>query len=91
MTMVLDDDGRVCGVFTDGDLRRTIDRKLDLHQSKMSEIMTYGGRKVSADLLATEALAIMERHKITTLMVLDEEKHPLGLLHMYDLLQAGVA
>jgi arabinose-5-phosphate isomerase len=91
MTMVLDNDDKVCGVFTDGDLRRIIDKKLDLHESKMSEIMTYGGKQVSSTLLATEALAIMEHHKITTLMVLDEEKHPLGLLHMYDLLQAGVA
>lgn len=91
MTMVLNDQGIVLGVFTDGDLRRAIDRKIDLHQVAIGEVMTPGGRKIPANLLATEALALMEQFKITTLMVLDESNRPLGLVHMYDLLQAGVA
>ena len=90
MTMVIDEAGKVCGIFTDGDLRRTIDRKLDLHAVTMQSVMTKGGRKVAPNLLATEALALMEKFKITVLIVLDEENRPLGLVHMYDLLQAGV-
>jgi len=91
MTMVLNDDGAVVGVFTDGDLRRMIDRKIDVHCTVIGEAMTHGGRSVSVDLLATEALALMEQFKITTLMVLDQQQRPLGLVHMYDLLQAGVS
>jgi arabinose-5-phosphate isomerase len=91
MTMVLNAENAVIGVFTDGDLRRMIDRKIDVHDTLMRDVMTPGGRRVSVDLLATEALALMEQFKITTLMVLDEAERPLGLVHMYDLLQAGVS
>jgi arabinose-5-phosphate isomerase len=91
VTIVVDEEGRACGIFTDGDLRRAIDKKMDLHQVNMRDVMTKGGKAISADMLATEALMIMEKHKITTLMVLDEAQKPFGLIHMHDLLQAGVA
>ncbi|MCD6046418.1 MAG: D-arabinose 5-phosphate isomerase [Gammaproteobacteria bacterium] len=91
VTIVVDESGRACGIFTDGDLRRAIDKRLDLHQVSMRDVMTRGGKTASADMLATEALMIMEKHKITTLVVLDKAQKPSGLIHMHDLLQAGVA
>jgi len=91
MTMVLDAEGKVSGIFTDGDLRRVMDKKLDIHETKMKEIMVKGGKHISADALATEALALMEKYKITALIIIDTMKKPVGLIHMHDLLEAGVA
>ncbi len=91
VAMVVDTEGKVRGIFTDGDLRRVIDSKFDLHQVTMQAVMTPGGKTIAADALATEALAMMEKNKITSLIILDEANKPLGLIHMHDLLQAGVS
>ncbi len=90
MTAVVDDAGRLLGVFTDGDLRRTLDREVDVHRIRMREIMSAGGHRVRREQLAAEALALMEAHKINALLVTDAEERVIGALNMHDLLRAGV-
>lgn len=90
MTSVIDTGGKVVGVFTDGDLRRALDRSVDVHCARMREVMTRQFKSIGAEMLAAEALALMQRHKITALLVIDESNQPQGLLHMQDLLRAGV-
>ncbi|MFD2229673.1 KpsF/GutQ family sugar-phosphate isomerase [Alkalimarinus sediminis] len=90
MTAVVDDEQNLCGLFTDGDLRRTIDKSVDIHKTRIDEVMTANCRTISADILAAEALAIMEDGKINGLIVVDKEQHVVGALNMHDLLKAGV-
>ncbi|MBY6191495.1 KpsF/GutQ family sugar-phosphate isomerase [Microbulbifer agarilyticus] len=90
MTTVVDSNGQLLGVFTDGDLRRVIDQKLELDTATMEQVMSRRPKTVSAHTLAAEALRIMEDNKITALVVEDPEHHPIGLLHMHDVLRAGV-
>ncbi|WP_231759750.1 KpsF/GutQ family sugar-phosphate isomerase [Microbulbifer elongatus] len=90
MTTVVDDRGHLLGVFTDGDLRRVIDQKLEMDTATMEQVMSRRPKTVSAHTLAAEALRIMEDNKITALVVEDPEHHPIGLLHMHDILRAGV-
>ena len=90
MTAVLDAGGRVCGVYTDGDLRRTLDRGIDVHTTPISQVMTRNCITVTPGLLAAEALHIMETRKINALLVADAEQRPVGALNMHDLLRAGV-
>ena len=90
MTVVTETDGRLAGVFTDGDLRRTLDRGIDVRQSKIDDVMTVHGKTARAEMLAAEALKIMEDHKISGLVVVDSDDRPVGALNMHDLLRAGV-
>jgi arabinose-5-phosphate isomerase len=90
MTAVLDDQQRVIGVFTDGDLRRALDRQVDVHRAVMREVMTAGGRSIGARELAAAAAQMMELHRITALMVTDADRHLIGALNVHDLLRAGV-
>ncbi|MCG3144492.1 MAG: Arabinose 5-phosphate isomerase KdsD [Gammaproteobacteria bacterium] len=90
MTSVIDAGGRVAGVFTDGDLRRALDRSIDVHCAHMREVMTRQFKSIGAEMLAAEALAMMQKHKIAVLLVIDESNQLQGLLHMQDLLRAGV-
>ena len=90
MTVVTEEDGRLAGIFTDGDLRRTLDREIDVRSATIDSVMTPGGKTARADMLAAEALKIMEDHKISSLVVVDKENHPVGALNMHDLLRAGV-
>ncbi|WP_250464479.1 KpsF/GutQ family sugar-phosphate isomerase [Microbulbifer litoralis] len=90
MTTVVDDKGSLLGVFTDGDLRRVIDHKVELDKATMEEVMSRRPKTVSSETLAAEALRIMEDNKITALVVEDDARHPVGLLHMHDILRAGV-
>ena len=90
MTMVIEPDGHLAGVFTDGDLRRTLDKGIDVRDAGIDEVMTVPGKTVRADMLAAEALKIMEDHKINGLVVVDEQNLPVGALNMHDLLRAGV-
>ncbi len=90
MTTVVDDDGRLQGVFTDGDLRRVLDRDIDVRQATIEEVMTPHGRTISPGSLAAEAVRIMEENRINGLVVVDEDDRPVGALNMHDLLQAGV-
>jgi len=90
MTTVVDNSGQLLGVFTDGDLRRVIDQKVELDSATMSQVMSRHPKTVSAETLAAQALRIMEDNKITALVVQDDQQHPIGLLHMHDILRAGV-
>jgi len=90
MTAIVDGQDRVLGVYTDGDLRRTLDHNVDVHKAKITEVMTKGGKTVQADHLAAEAVQLMEKHKITALMVVDDAQRLVGAIHMHDLLRAGV-
>ena len=90
MTAVVDSEGHISGVFTDGDLRRTLDRGVDLHRTAVTEVMTRGGITTQAQSLAAEALKLMEDNKISGLLVVDDSRHVIGALNMHDLLRAGV-
>ncbi|NVK44122.1 MAG: KpsF/GutQ family sugar-phosphate isomerase [Oceanospirillaceae bacterium] len=90
MTAVVDEAGRLCGIFTDGDLRRTLDHEVDLRHTPISEVMTPNGTVVEAGILAAEALQIMQERQINALLVLDDQRHPVGALNMHDMLKAGV-
>ena len=90
MTVVLEADGKLAGVFTDGDLRRSLDRNIDVHTTLIDEVMTVHGKTARAEMLAAEALKIMEDHKISALVVVDTLDQPVGALNMHDLLRAGV-
>jgi len=89
-TTVVDGEDRLLGLFTDGDLRRTIDQGLDVHGTPVSQVMTRGGKTVSPDMLAAEALRIMDEFKISALVAVDARQHPVGALHVHDLLRSGV-
>ena len=90
LTAIVDAEDHVLGVFTDGDLRRVLDANLDVRRARISEVMTRGGRTAEADQLAAEAVNLMEKHKITQLLIVDGERRLQGVLHMHDLLRAGV-
>ncbi|HET9864479.1 MAG TPA: KpsF/GutQ family sugar-phosphate isomerase, partial [Steroidobacteraceae bacterium] len=87
---VIVEDGRVRGVFTDGDLRRALDAQADVHRTTMREVMTSPGKSVQAGELAAEAAHLMEKHKITALPVVDAAGTLIGALNVHDLLRAGV-
>ena len=89
-TAIVDDDGIVQGIFTDGDLRRALDHKVDLNTTPIDELMTRHCTLVSPGLLAAEALEIMEKGKFNALLVVDEQQKLIGALNMHDLLRAGV-
>ncbi|MEH6559050.1 MAG: KpsF/GutQ family sugar-phosphate isomerase [Oceanicoccus sp.] len=91
MTTIVDSDNTLMGIFTDGDLRRALDQNIDIHQTAVSDIMTRDCKTVSADMLAAEALGIMDHGKISVLAVVDEANKPIGAVHLHDLLNAGVA
>ena len=90
MTTIVNDDNRLLGVFTDGDLRRVIDHKVDITSATMADVMSANPKTISSEILAAEALSIMEGSTITALIVEDENHHPIGVLHMHDILRAGV-
>lgn len=90
MTGIIDENKTLVGIFTDGDLRRILDAKTDIHTTKVNAVMTRGGRVTTADTLAVEALNIMEAHKISALMVVDDQQRPIGAFNMHMLLKAGV-
>ena len=87
---VIVENGRVLGVFTDGDLRRVLDRQIDVHRTTMRQVMTSPGKSVTAGELAAEAAYLMDKHKITALPVVDANGALVGALNVHDLLRAGV-
>ncbi len=90
MTGIQQDNGRIAGIFTDGDLRRALDKKLDVRTTPINQVMTANCRTVKADVLAAEVLAIMDDKKINAIIVVDTDNKPIGALNMHDLLNAGV-
>jgi len=90
MTAVVDGEGRLIGVFTDGDVRRALDNSVDVHQATIDTVMSKGCKTVGPEDLAAEALNLMETHKISALLVVDSDNTLVGALNMHDLLRAGV-
>ena len=90
LTAVVDADGRVVGIFTDGDLRRALDRNLDVRATAMADVMTRSPRAIGANELAAEAVLMMEKHAVNGLLVLDGSGRLVGALNVHDLLRAGV-
>ena len=91
MTAVVDDEGRLLGLYTDGDLRRSLDDDaVDLRSTRIETVMTRAPRTIDADALAAEAAQLMETHKINALLVLDAERRVVGALNIHDLLRARV-
>jgi arabinose-5-phosphate isomerase len=90
MTTIVDERRRVIGVFTDGDLRRVLDRQLDVHATTMNEVMTADPKVARPRMLAAEVVHLMEAHRITALPVVDDDGRLIGALNVHDLLRAGV-
>ncbi|MFT7128803.1 MAG: arabinose-5-phosphate isomerase [Gammaproteobacteria bacterium] len=91
MTTVVDDANTLIGIFTDGDLRRALDQNIDIRTALIKDVMTINCKTISPDMLAAQALAIMDEAKISVLAVVDSENRPIGALHIHDLLEAGIA
>lgn len=90
MTTVVDRENRIKGVFTDGDLRRALDTAPDVHSCRITEVMTSNCQTARAEMLAAEALQIMQEKKINALPIVDDELRLVGTVNMHDLLRAGV-
>jgi len=90
MTGVLDAGGKLAGIYTDGDLRRTLNKEVDVYNARISDVMTRNPKTCRADQLAAEIVQLMEKHNINGLMVVDADQRVLGALNMGDLLRAGV-
>jgi arabinose-5-phosphate isomerase len=90
MTAIVDAHNKVLGVYTDGDLRRSLDKNIDVHSALISEVMTAGGKRVHPHDLAAAALKLMDDSKISAVLVVDLDGSLVGALNMHDLLRAGV-
>jgi arabinose-5-phosphate isomerase len=90
MTCVCNPDGLLLGVFTDGDLRRALDFKLDIHSTTLRTVMTALCRTIGPRALAVDAVVTLQEHRITALAVVNEHGHLVGALNVHDLLRAGV-
>jgi len=91
MTTVVSDDQTLLGVFTDGDLRRAVEHQIDLTTTQLEAVMTTGAQTVTEDVLAAEAVGLMERHKISALVVVDEALIVRGVVTLLALLKAGIS
>lgn len=90
MTAIVDSNDTVLGIYTDGDLRRTLDKNIDIHSAKIIDVMTRNCKTARASLLAAEVLKIMQDNKINAMLAVDENNKLVGALNMHDLLRAGV-
>jgi len=90
MTAVVDNDEKLIGIFTDGDLRRTLNEKVDIYQSKIIDLMTKNPITVSEDRLAAEIVTLMQANKINGVFVVDGQHKPVGALNTLDLIRAGI-
>ncbi|MBI2875603.1 MAG: CBS domain-containing protein, partial [Candidatus Tectomicrobia bacterium] len=90
VTSVVDDAGVLCGIITDGDLRRLMERETDLFRKTAREVMTANPKTIEGEALAARAIQMMESYSITSLLILDEKRRVEGILHLHDLLKAGV-
>jgi len=90
MTAIVDGNGNMTGIFTDGDLRRVLAQTIDIHTSPIADYMTTKCKTAHPEMLAAEVLAIMQQHKINALLILDDQHSLVGAINMHDLLRAGV-
>ena len=90
MTAIVDHDNKLLGIFTDGDLRRALDKNIDIHNASINDVMTKNCQTIKKNILAAEALKIMEDKKINVIVVVDDNNILTGAINMHDLLRAGV-
>ncbi|MEE8625301.1 MAG: KpsF/GutQ family sugar-phosphate isomerase, partial [Acidiferrobacterales bacterium] len=90
MTGVVDKQGCLCGIYTDGDLRRTLNQGVDVYKAKISDVMTHDPTTIGADRLAHEAVQLIRQHNFNGLYAVDSDNHVLGALNMQVLLRAGI-
>ena len=90
VTAVVDDRNRILGIFTDGDLRRALDAGINIHDTPMRDIMHENCKTTTSDVLAAEAVHLMEENKITGLLVADDSDRLVGALNIHDLFRAGI-
>ena len=90
MTAVLDQQGHVTGVYTDGDLRRSLDHGVDIRNTPVQQVMTRAPRTIAPNKLAAEAVKIMQENKVYALLVVDADSRLVGAVNMHDLMSAGV-
>ncbi len=90
MTAIVDDERRILGIFTDGDLRRTLDAGADIRETRIRDVMHENCKTVPADMLAAEALHILEENKITGLLVAEDGERLVGALNIHDLFREGL-
>jgi len=90
MTCVVNSHGFLTGVYTDGDVRRTLTQRFDINTTALAQVMNPNCKTIAKGTLAAEALAIMQQFKITSLVVVDDKNRPLAVIHLHDLLRAGV-
>ena len=90
MTAIVDADNRIQGIFTDGDLRRTLDTGADIHKTSIRDVMHTNCKTTTADVLAAEALHLLEENKITSLLVADDDNRLIGALNIHDLFREGL-
>ncbi len=91
MTTVADENGAFIGVFTDGDLRRALDERVDINSTPIADLMSRKAKTIAPGMLAAQAMRIMEENEITSLVVMDESGNACGVLHLMHLLHAGIA
>lgn len=87
MTTVVNEQGKLVGIFTDGDVRRTLNNHIDIHTTPMQQIMSHSPKTIVQHILAADALTLMETHHITSLVVINEENCPIGIVHIHDILR----
>ncbi len=91
MTTIVNEQGILHGIFTDGDVRRALDKQVNVNKTEIHEVMTHNPKVISPETLADDALRIMETFRITSLVVTDIEQKPIGVIHMHDILRgAGI-
>jgi arabinose-5-phosphate isomerase len=90
MTAIVDEDRRILGIYTDGDLRRTLDTGADVRSTVIRDVMHANCKTTRADILAAEALRILEENKITSLLVADDSNILVGALNIHDLFREGL-
>lgn len=90
IALVVNAEDKLLGVFTDGDLRRTLDHDADIRHLTIEQVMTAKSKTARPEMLAAEALKIMDDHKISVLPIVNEQQNPIGVLHIHDLTRAGV-
>lgn len=90
MTTIMSQEGKLIGIFTDGDLRRIFDLSIDIATTPISDVMSVSPKTIHQDMLAAEALTIMENSTITALVAEDDNHNPAGVVHLHDILRAGV-
>lgn len=90
MTTIINPDGTLAGIFTDGDLRRILDKNLDIRTTLVADVMTPNCKTIPLGTMAIEAVKFMEQHQVTALIVADKNNIPIGAVHMHDLLKSGL-